>query len=372
MTFKKYITTLTLITAILALLFSMLPVVTKSHVAVGTVIEESWKHDFVLEAGNDRYYEVDAAMVSGLEQAIQFTGHGALKIRSASLKVTPKQVKWSKGKNRSVTAPGAELATTIRWELPSDVADGTRGEVRIDIPEFNEKFHSGSFQRVGDHYVFREATGYHGAFSLAMGRLGYAFWVAMPVALAIHSLWLLITLPRVQSASAAAEAAAAVTTPLPRLFGANPVAEWQVWVLIMLIFGGSAALIACVAIFMGFMSSSFLIFIGAILGVGVLVGLLFVWIVSKRVITVKVEAETLSYAKGRGTPRWIQAAWRDVVSVTPKSRKVRHGVNEWLEVVFPGGKKQNFTNTNVTDFKALREVIETLYAHHRRPPADAQ
>jgi hypothetical protein len=370
MSLRKYLTSLLIVVAALSLVCSFLPFVTRSHVASGAVMEESWKHDFVLSAGGNRYYQIDPELKSELERTIAFKGLGSVRVASAQIAITPKEVSWSEGKNKSRSAPGGEMSSSVRWEAAADAPDGAKGQVNVEFPGFDPKFHSGGRQFTDGKWVFREVTVYRSGMSLALGRFLFGMATGAPLAVVAHSIWLLFLFPRIKRARAAADVPPA-EAPLPRVFSANPVSEGQAWCLTLLITGLVASVIAAMSMFDGYMSTVLLWVIVCMLGAGVIIGLLIVWGLNRSVVTVKIDAENFAYTKGRGVPRWVAAPWRELRAVVPKVRKVKNSQIEWLEVTYADGTTRKIHSGKVADYPALRDMSVELFAHHH-PPASGE
>lgn len=364
MTLRRYLLSFLFVVLVLSLLCSFLPSVTRSHVLSGAVLEEHWVHDFVLGAGDDRFFIVDAPRKAELEAGVAYRASGPVKILSSTVRVTPKEVTWSKGKNRSVTAPGGQLDASVKWEALSAGDAGPSGAIQVAAPNgYAMALKSGSYQVQNGRILVREVTVHAGAVSLALGRLGFAMWMGLPLAAMAHSIWLLCMLPGIRRARAAADAAAE-QTPLPRTFSPNPVAVWQIWAVLFLIFGFVTALICGIASYGGYFSTLMMWVVGWFLGAGVLIGLFVAWLVGRTLMSVRVDAESIRCSKFSDGRKPIQAPWSEVKAVNVKERMVKGVRQEWVEIVFPDGTARKFSESNLADYPSFRRVVETLYAHH--------
>ena len=370
---RRYIISLLIVTVLLSAIAGMFSFVSRSHVRGGTIVEETWKNDFTLRKMGNTYYRVDSEIKEALEKGISFVGSGAIRVLSKNVEVSPKQVTWTYHKT-NYTAPGGTLVSHVRWEAPSDAADGTTGSIHPEFPEipgvrgYDFDFHSGNYQRTGDRWVFREMTVHQGAISLALGRLAFGLCVGLPAAFLVHSGWWLFILRRERRARLAALAADSGET-LPRTFHPDPVAEWSVWSILVLVFGAIGTVMAGICISTGFVSGIFAWALLGIVGFGVLIGLLAAWAVRRTVVTLKIDADSISVAKGRGEPKWITAAWGDLKDAACKSRTYQGNRTEWVEVVFPDGKKRKFYENYLPDYAIIRTAVLTLYERHHQPPA---
>ncbi|HEX4123911.1 MAG TPA: hypothetical protein VHY37_04230, partial [Tepidisphaeraceae bacterium] len=85
-------------------------------------------------------------------------------------------------------------------------------------------------------------------------------------------------------------------------------------------------------------------------------GLIVVQTIRGNMVTVQVDADTLSVAKGRGEPQWLTARWPDLRSAVTKSSTYKGTRTEWLEVEFPDGQKRTIRDPQA------RQAIATFYA----------
>jgi hypothetical protein len=101
----------------------------------------------------------------------------------------------------------------------------------------------------------------------------------------------------------------------------------------------------------------------------VLVGILVVLFVRRSVFSLKIDADSLSVAQGRGEPKWITASWGDLKGAACKSRTYKGNRTEWVEVIFPDGKKRKFYENYLPEYAVVRTVVLALYERHHQPPA---
>lgn len=370
---RRYFISLLVVTVVMSAIASTFSFVTRSQVQGGTIVEETWTNDFTLRKTGNIYYPVDSDIKADLEKGVSFVGSGAIRVLSAKVEVSAKQVTWTSNKT-TYTAPGGALVSHVRWEAPVDAADGASGTIHVEfpklsgVPSYDLDFQSGSYQKTGDQWVFREVTVHQGAVSLALGRLVFGTCLGLPVAFLVHSGWWLFCLRREKRIRLAALAPTGSET-LPRTFHPDPVAEWNVWCILMLIFGGVGTLFTGIGISGGFVSSVIARVILGIVGFGVLVGILVVLFVRRSVFSLKIDADSLSVAQGRGEPKWITASWGDLKGAACKSRTYKGNRTEWVEVIFPDGKKRKFYENYLPEYAVVRTVVLALYERHHQPPA---
>ncbi len=370
---RRYFISLLIVTVIMSAIASMFSFVTRSQVRGGTTVEEMWTNDFTLRGIGRQYYRVDSDIIEDLEKGVSFASSGAIRMLSTKVEVSSKQVTWTSNKTK-YTAPGGTLVSHVRWEALADAADGAAGTIHVEFPKirgvpgYDVEFHSGSYQKEGDEWIFREVTVHQGAISLALGRLVFGLCLGLPVAFLVHSGWWLFCLRREKRSLLAALAPTGSET-LPRTFHPDPVAEWNVWCIMMLIFGGIGTLISGIGISGGFVSSVIAWVILIIVGFGVLIGLLVAWLVRRSVVLLRIDADSLSVAQGRGEPKWITASWGDLKGAVCKSRTYKGNRTEWVEVIFPDGKKRKFYENYLPEYSVVRAVVLALYERHHRHPA---
>ncbi len=347
---------------------STLRFATRSQVRAGTSMRETWQADFTLDtyAGSDRFYRVDDDIKTALENGITFAGSGPICIVSTKVQITPRDVTWEENKTHC-TATGAGMIAHVTWETRADAPDGAGGSIHIEFPRIRglkgyiPDFRNGSFQKTpSGQWVFREITAYRTSASLALGRLGLAVAAALPLTIVFEAARSLIVLnwrKRGRLKSLASHA----SSELPRIFLPSPVAEWNSWNLTLLIFGFVGCILAGMSVSEGFMSTRFWWAIVIMQFCGVLIALLVTYCARIAGVSVRVDDDTISHAKGRGEPRWVTARWADLRGIVKKSQTYRGSRREWLEVEFPDGKKRV-----IRDAKA-REAVLSLYAQFHRP-----
>lgn len=360
----KYLLSLFVAVAVITSACSALPFVTRAQVRSGKVVGEVWKFELTIDSGSNSYYQVDDQMKVALERGIKLVGSGAANVISQEVGVTPQKVSWEVGKTQ-YTADGAAIVAQVQWRTDVGAANGARGEMEIEFPPIGDQglatisVRSGDYQYEGDRCVVREVTSYQNATSLFFGQFRLALGAGLPFAILVHSIWWGFVVRREKRARLAALAPAGPDS-LPRIFYPNPTAEWSTWTVVVALFAAVASLMASLCVYSGFMSSTMYWVVLCIQGAGAVIALAITGGVRRSVVTVRVDADTISYARGRGDLKWITARWAALLSVKYKSRTYRGTRTEWMELKFPDGKRRKIPS-GIGDFPALRHVIELRF-----------
>ena len=370
---RKYLGSFLIVLVAVCGICSTLTFATRSHVRAGDAVEETFNTELTLDAsaGSNQFYPVDADIKSDLEKGVTFIGSGAARVTSVKVDVTAKEVSWTRDKIK-YKAPGTAMVAHVKWETPADAANGATGDIQIKFPKirgvssYEPSFHSGGYQKTGDgRLLFREITVYQGALSLALGRFFFSLSVGLPITLLIHGIWWAFQVKREKRLRLAA-LAPADPDALPRTYYSNPTAEWFGWTFTLIMFGVIGSLMASFVIHDGYLSSTLDWVLIIMQAVGIAIGLIVIWGARISVVTVRIDADTLSLAKGRGEPRWNTARWADLKSALTKSRTYKGTTTEWVEVQFPDGKTRKIP-AGVEGFAELRDRVLTIYALHHAP-----
>jgi hypothetical protein len=349
---------------------STLSFATRAQVRAGTEVHETWTQEFTLAAPTTRnYIPVKDEVKADLDKGLTFVGSGVVQVRSATVQITPKTVSWSRNKT-SYRAPGARMVADVTWATPADARDGDRGDVRIrfpklrGIPSYTYGLHSGGYQRTADgRTVFRETTAHRSDAAVALARMLYVLSVGLPMTILLHSLWWGWRLRREKKARLA-ELQPPDPQALPRVFYPNPIAEWTAWTLALCIFGGIGSLLGCIAIFETFLYTSMDRALLVIEAVGFVIASIVALIVRASLVTVRIDAHGIGYARGRrAEPNWITARWSDLRGAEFKSRTYKGQTSRWLELGFPDGRTRKIP-ANVIDFPTLQDMVLDRYARH--------
>lgn len=364
----KYLASLAAVVLILSLAASTLQFATRSQVLSGKAVQETWQLEFTLDADSTHTYRINDALKKAFEENFTFVAEGPVRVKSAAVKITPKDVSWTENR-QTITAPGADLTAHVQWETPSDSANGARGRIYISLQEIpglagKLTFHSGGYQKDDQgRYVLREVTTYRTPFLLSLARFVFAFAVGLPFGIVLHSIYWAFVLKkekRVRLASLSPQGA-----QLPRTFYPNPIAEWTMWTIFFGIAGCVGGLIAAITAPDGFISSAMVWVIYIALGVGAAVGLLTAYFTGRTVLTVRVDESAISYARGRGDLQWLSANWSDVLQLTQKSRTFRGVTRRWLELKFKDGRKKLKIVQTIEGYPALRDFVLGVFKQAR-------
>lgn len=370
---RRYLVSLLILVVVLCAVFSSFAFVTKAQVGAGAVVDENFHCDFVLPItiSPGRYYRVDEDVLQNFQQNTKFVASGPIEILSQNIQITTKDVSWKRNKT-TITAPGGGLQAQVQWRAKTNT-DG-QGTIELQFPEYKlEKpytidLHSGNFQIEDGRRLFRETQVYQNGASVFIGRMLFASSLALPVGLLVHSIWWFFVLMREKRVRVAALAAGSPGA-LPRTFHPSPIAEFYWFTVVMCIMGAIGAFIAVLACTDSYLS---LTMFGAIIiteAIGVLIALFVAWCVRRSLVTMKLDAEGIAFAKGRGALRWVTARWADLQEVEVKERTHKGTRIEWVEIRFPDGKRRYFSENTVDDYKLVRDTIFTLFRHHHQPPA---
>lgn len=351
-------------------ILSMLSFAVRSQVRAGVTMEETWTNTFTLDASSNQMYRIDDDVRADLEKGIAFIGSGVVHVRSTKVEITPQEVSWTENKTK-YTAPGARMVARVTWDTPADAGDGDKGDIHVEfprmpsIPNYTVAFHSGASQKTGDgRWVFREVTAHRSAASVAIGRFFFVLSAGLPMTFLLHGIWWAFQLKSEKRALLAGLAQPSVQ-PLPRVFYPDPIAEWLVWTLTLCISGGWGSLMASFAIYDSFQSSVFVWLLFIMQGIGVVIALIVALYVRSSVVSVRIDADAISYAKGRGEPQWITARWSELKGAVVKSETYRGTTIECVELIFPDGKTRKIPSS-VIDYPTLRNTMIELYARQHQ------
>ncbi len=303
-------------------------------------------------------YKIDPAFQKSLESFSSFVAEGPVRILSSSVHITPKDVSWTEDRTH-FTAPGAGLAAHVKWDTPPDSPNAAHGRVYIRFPELTGKtisFHSGGYQKDDQgHFVLREVTAYRSNLALSFARLVFALSAGLPFGILLHSiLWAFVLKTEKRSRLAALPEQG---PDLPRTFYPNPILEWTLWTLLFGIGAFVSSIMAGVAISDGFMSSSMAWVSYIFVAIGAAIGLVSAYFTSKSVLTVRVEANGMSYAHGRADLQWLNASWWDILHLSQKSRTYRGTTREWLVIEFKDNRKKLKVTQNIEGYPILRDLL---------------
>jgi hypothetical protein len=115
----------------------------------------------------------------------------------------------------------------------------------------------------------------------------------------------------------------------------------------------------------GYQSSGFWWFEGGWVVCAIIAALTVAAWVRATMVTVLVEDDSISFARGRRASRWIKARWSELRDVRVMSRTHQGTTTEWIQVVLPDGKKLKIPES-ITDYSTLRETM-LKHAHGAAP-----
>jgi hypothetical protein len=360
----KYFATLAVAVLLVTLLFSSLQFATRSQVLGGKPVDETLVLEFTINAGGNEYYQISPSIAQFLQDHISFPTDGNVRVVSTKVGITPQKVSWSENR-KSFSAPGAAMAAQLRWETPSNSANGVHSNIYLNFPEIpglegkTPSFHSGGYQTNDDgRYVIREVTTYQNTFQLSIARFVFALAAGLPLGILLHAIGWALVLKREKRIQIAA-------LPIrgsgwPQTFYPDPIAEWIIWLVAVGIGALVAGMLAGFSVADGFMSSSFVGFVYSVLAIGVAFALICVYFTRKNLLTVRVDASSISYARGRGDLEWLTAAWSDIAQLKEKSRTARGNTTYWLELEFNDKRKKLKIRPSIEGYPALRAILMSV------------
>ena len=361
----KYIVSLAAAVLILSAIASTMQFAMRSQVQSGKAVEETWYLEFTLDADSTHTYRINPDLKTALEEGITFVSDGPVRINSTYAAVTPKDVSWSENRQR-ITSTGGGLAARVKWETPVDSANGAHGNIFIRFPDLQEltrnvNFHSGSYQKDDrGRWVLRQVTTYRNSVSLSFARFVFALAAGLPFAIVLQSVFWAFQLAREKKSRIAAFPQQG--SQLPRIYYPDPIAEWTIWTLLVgIISGFMASMLAGFSVYDGFLSSSMIWFIYGIVAAGAVIAAVCAYFTGAYLLTVRVDADSISYARGRGDLQWVTARWADVLQATQKSRTYRGTRREWVEIEFRDKRKKLKLRETIMGYPALRDFIFSLF-----------
>ena len=357
----RYIVTLAIAIILVTSAVSTLQFATRSQVLSGNTVDEALHLEFTVDAENNQTYVITPKIVQFLQDHVSLRTEGPAHVISTKIEVTPKDVSWTESR-RTITSTGAGMSVQFQWNTPSDTANGAHGVIYLDFPEIpglegkTPTFHSGGYQ-VDDagRYVVREVTTYQSPFQLSLARFRFGLSAGLPFGILLHTIcWAFV----VKSERRSRIAAFPPQGPgLPATFYPHAVAEWSIW---LVVFGMGSLMATAMAGFSvsdGFISSSFTSTIYIIVAVGAALALVCAYFTGKHLLSVRVESDGISYARGRGELQWLSVKWSDVLQLTQKSRTYRGNTTYWVEVQFNDGRKKLKIHQSIEGYPALRDLL---------------
>jgi hypothetical protein len=289
----RYLLSLLLSLGIVCAILVRLPFAALSQVRAGSSFEETWTADFTLPAGApNRYHIIDPKLKAYLEKGLALVGTGAVRVRSATFTLNPKEVALRSGKY-TTQAPGASLVVQVAWDVPPDAADGEKGTIHIEFPILwggkrgLADFHNGSFQKTaGGAWIFREVTAHQGDASLELGRFRFVVVAGVSIVFFLHGIAWLFQIVKEQRARMAALGPLSENR-LGYAFWPSPTGAWWGWTLPLVMINFIGALAVGISVSSGFMSSGIASALLIVQGFSVVVGVVVVLISLAKAVTVK-------------------------------------------------------------------------------------
>ena len=371
----KYLLTLAATVVSATLVVASLEFVSGSKVLSGQALSESLQFEFTIDAGGGQYYAIDADLAQFLQTHVDFTTQGPPHVVAVNVQVTPKQVSWNENPlnpGLAHTAPGAAMNVQLDWNTPADSVNGSSGSIYLNFPQIpglegkKVVLRSGPYQvDSAQRYVIRRVTTYRSASMVAMARFVFALAAGLPFGIFLHTLFLGLRLVSAEK-RARLSALPPQGAALPRTFYPDPVAEWFVWLPLL---GASAfmgSIFAGFSVANGSMSSRLVhaVYIG--LPITAAIALLAAYFTGKTVLTVRVESEGISYARGRKNLQWMSATWSQILGITPKSQTNRGNKRCWIEIMFYDLDTLKIIDERITDFAGLRDLLASVAAGKMR------
>ncbi|HEY1500780.1 MAG TPA: hypothetical protein VGF88_14460 [Acidobacteriaceae bacterium] len=357
---SRYLMTLAVMVLVVTCVASYLPFATNSRVLSGKTLDETLHFEFTSDAGNNRYYEIDGDQAQLLQSEIEVRSEGAPRVVAARTEVTPQRVSWSENRT-NYTAPGAAMTVQLRWDTAADSANGSRGIIYLSFPQ-GRKFtlRSGAYQKDdAGRYVISEVRTYRSSFQLGLARFAFALAVGLPFGIVLQAIgWAFVLKGEKRSRLQQL----LPQSGLPQTFFPDPIAEWSTWLLILGIVTLTATVVAGIGVFGGFMSSVLATTVYVIVGIGVAIAGLVTYLSRNRLLTIRVGQDGLSYARGRENQQWTNAAWTDILSMTPKSKTYKGNTTHWMEIEFQDNRKKLKIGQSIGNYGSLCNLLLKMKA----------
>jgi hypothetical protein len=368
---RKYLASLAVTVLLVTIACTRLSFATHSQVLVGTAVEETWPLEFTLQVDSTHTYKISPEIQAAVENGIVFVAQGPVRIDSARVDIAPQDV-ISKVGYESITSSGAGGYAHVKWETPADSASGAHGDIRMVFPalpglgEPNVRFGVYSPQDDQGRWILREVTTYRSASSVFLARLRLTLALGLPLGILLQSLWWAFALKKEKRLRTAA--LASQVDHLPRTFYPNPIKEWTRWTYTLGIFAFFAGFLALGSASEGYMDSRSYWRIFMVQGLGALIGILVVYRTQLSVLTLRVEADGIAYARGRGALQWFTELWTDVLKLSRRSRGFGGRGRESLEIEFTDlNKRKVQVPEDTIGYAALRDLLLSNSATQKSP-----
>ena len=361
----KYLLTLAVTVVLVTYAASSLQFATRSQVLAGKAVDETSQFEFTIDADSSQTYQIDPTIKQFLEDHIRFYAEGPARVISAKVIITPKEVSWTQNRS-TITSTGAAMSARLQWDTPADAANGAHGKIYLNFPEVPglegkvPTFHSGGYQKDSKgRYEVREVTAYRDAFNLSLARFVFALAAGVPFGVLLHTIFWAFLL-KGEKRSRLAELPPQ-GSGLPRTFFPDPIAEWIVWLIILGVGTAVASLMAGLTVHDGFMSSTFIWVICIMMAIAVAIAAPSAYFTGKSLLTVRVDTQGISYARGRSDLEWQSAAWTGIRQFSQKSRTYRGTTSYWIELEFNDQRKQLKIAQSIEGYPALRDILVSVF-----------
>src|SRR5208282_3755422 len=129
----KYLATLAVAICLATFAASSLQFAMRSQVLSGKAVDETVPLEFTIDADSSHTYKIDPRIKKFLQDTITFYTEGPVRVVSASVEITPKDVSWTENRT-TITSAGAALVAHVKWETPPDSANGAHGYIYLKFP----------------------------------------------------------------------------------------------------------------------------------------------------------------------------------------------------------------------------------------------
>src|SRR5271155_4474143 len=113
----KYLATLAIAICLATFAASSLQFAMRSQVLSGKALEETFLLEFTIDADSSHTYKIDPRIKKFLQDSITFYTEGPVRVVSAAVEVTPKDVSWTENRT-TITSTGAGLKAQVKWDTP--------------------------------------------------------------------------------------------------------------------------------------------------------------------------------------------------------------------------------------------------------------
>ncbi len=361
----KYIATLALTVFLVTYAAASLQFATRSQVLAGKPVDETFKIEFTIDADSSDTYKISPRIKQFLEEHISFYTEGPACVVAAKVAITPKDVSWTEN-HSTITSTGAAMAARLQWDTPADSANGAHGKIYINFPEVPglegkaPDFHSGGYQKDDEgRYAVREVTTYRDAHTLYFARFVFALAAGVPLGVLLHTIfWAFVLKGEKRSRLADLPPQG---SGLPRTFYPDPIAEWTLWLIVFGIGAFVAGMMASFTVYDGFMSSTFIWVIYIMMAITAAIALPVAYFTGQSLLTVRVDTNGISYARGRGDLQWLNAAWSDILLFREKSRTYRGTTTYWIELEFNDKRKKLKISQSLGGYPVLRDILRSVF-----------